>query len=70
MNHAELTAMTDRDLRTYIRLHPEDKAAFHLYMDRRHARSEELEVIEPDDPQWGEKFMAMIQRQMAQAENR
>ncbi len=33
------------------------------------ARSGGREVIEPDDPQWGEKFMAMIQRQMAEAEN-
>jgi hypothetical protein len=69
MNNIELAAMIDRDLRHYIRLHPEDQAAFHLYMDRRHARLEDREVIEPDDPQWGEKFMAMIQKQMAQAEN-
>jgi hypothetical protein len=69
MSNTELAAMADRDLRHYIRLHPKDEAAFHLYMDRRHARSGEHEVIEPDDPQWGEKFMAMIQRQMAQAEN-
>jgi hypothetical protein len=38
-------------------------------MDRRHARSGEREELELGDPQWGEKFMAMIQRQMAQAEN-
>jgi hypothetical protein len=67
MSSTELTAMIDRDL-NYVRLHPEDEVAFHLYMDRRHARSGEHEVIEPDDPQWGEKFMAMIQGQMAQAE--
>jgi hypothetical protein len=69
MSQTELAAMSDRDLRTYIRLHPEDQAAFHLYMDRRHARSDDSEGIAPDDPQWGEKFMAMIQKQMAQAEN-
>jgi hypothetical protein len=69
MSNTELATMTDRDLRQYIKYHPEDQAAFHLYMDRRHARSGDIEVIEPDDPQWGEKFMAMIQKQMAQAEN-
>jgi hypothetical protein len=69
MSHTELVAMTDRDLKHYIRQHPEDNVAFHLYMDRRQARTEDIEVIEPDDPQWGEKFMAMIQKQMAQAEN-
>jgi pyridoxine 5'-phosphate synthase PdxJ len=69
VSHTELVAMTDRDLKHYIRQHPEDHVAFHLYMDRRHARTEDIEVIEPDDPQWGEKFMAMIQKQMAQAEN-
>jgi hypothetical protein len=70
MSDTELTVMTDRDLKQYIKQHPEDQAAFHLYMDRRNARPEGFTFIEPDDPQWGEKFMAMIQKQMAQADNR
>lgn len=38
-------------------------------IDRRQVRSGDREVIEPGDPQWGEKFMVMVQGQMAKAEN-
>jgi low affinity Fe/Cu permease len=68
MNQSELAAMSNRDLKRHIVKHPEDQAAFRLLMDRRHARTD-LVTIEPDDPNWGEKFMALIEKQLAEAKN-
>jgi hypothetical protein len=69
MSQIDFANMTDRDLKSYILKHPEDQAAFHLYMDRRNARSEEFTIIEPDDPELGSKFMTAIQRQIDRAKN-
>ncbi len=38
MTQPNLDALSDKELLAYVRMHPEDKEAFHLYMDRLSSR--------------------------------
>ncbi len=46
INYAE---MSDQELKRYLFKHRDDQAAFHVYLDRRQARSNKV-MIELDDP--------------------
>jgi len=58
-------SMSDLELKRYFLEHREDQAAFHAYMDRRHARPNR-HSISPDDPEWQQKVIASIKRQMGE----
>lgn len=58
-------SMSDSELKRYFLDHREDQAAFYAYMDRRHARPQR-EIISPDDPDWQQKVIASIKRQMGE----
>lgn len=38
MKQSNFDALSDKELLAYVRMHPEDKEAFHLYMDRLSSR--------------------------------
>ena len=65
--HIDYDSMSDSELKSYFLDHREDQAAFYAYMDRRHARPNR-QVIAPDDPEWQQKVIANIKKQLA-AEN-
>lgn len=56
-------AMSDSELKRYFLDHREDQAAFYAYMDRRYARPNR-QTISPDDPEWQQKLIASIKRQL------
>ena len=56
--------MSDQELKHYFLTHRDDQAAFEAYMDRRKARSQKNEIA-PDDPNWEEKVIAVIQKQIS-----
>ena len=58
-------SMSDLELKRYFLDHREDQAAFYAYMDRRHARPNR-QIISPDDPEWQQKVIASIKRQMGE----
>ena len=58
-------SMSDSDLKRYFLDHREDQAAFYAYMDRRHARPNR-QIISPDDPEWQQKVIASVKRQMGE----
>lgn len=58
-------SMSDSELKRYFLDHREDQAAFYAYMDRRHARPNR-EVISPDDPEWQQKVIASIKKQLGE----
>jgi hypothetical protein len=59
--------MSDQELRQYFLNNRNDQAAFYAYMDRRHARPNQV-AIEPDDPNAEEKFRLMVEEKLAQRE--
>ncbi len=58
----EFEAMTDQELRHHFLEH-RAQASFHAYMDRRYARPNR-KVISADDPEWEQKVIASIERQI------
>lgn len=58
-------SMSDSELKRYFLDHREDQAAFYAYMDRRHARPNR-QSISPDDPEWQQKVIASIKRQIGE----
>lgn len=55
----DYNSMSDSELRRYFLEHREDQAAFHAYMDRRHARPNR-QTISPDDPEWQQKIISSL----------
>jgi hypothetical protein len=45
----DFTAMTSRDLLTYVLDHREDKEAFYVYIDKRHAENPNPREYAPDE---------------------
>ncbi len=59
-------SMSDSELRRYFLEHRDDES-FHAYMDRRHARPNRTS-ISPNDPQWQQKVIASIKKQLGEVE--
>ncbi len=57
-------AMTDKELKRYFLEH-RDQESFHAYMDRRYARPNR-KTIPADDPEWQQKVIASIKRQIGE----
>jgi hypothetical protein len=66
MSQVNYATMSDQELKQYFLAHRDDQSAFHAYMDRRHARPNQI-VIQPDDPEADEKFKQMVDQQLGQA---
>lgn len=64
MTEVNYTAMSDRELKQYILTHRDDREAFYTYMDRRHSRPRQT-AVELNDPDWQEKMVSVIDRQLA-----
>lgn len=45
MSQINYETMTDEELKQYILSHRDDRAAFHAYLDRRHARPNQTVII-------------------------
>ena len=58
-------SMSDSELKRYFLDHREDTAAFYAYMDRRYARPNR-QVIAPDDPEWQQKVITNIKKQLGE----
>lgn len=58
-------SMSDLELKRYFLEHREDQAAFYAYMDRRYVRPNR-QIISPNDPEWQQKLIASIKRQMGE----
>ena len=56
--------MSDNELKRYFLKHRDDES-FHAYMDRRYARPNR-KTIPADDPEWQQKVIASIRRQMGE----
>jgi hypothetical protein len=57
-------AMSDEELKRYFLEHRDDES-FHAYMDRRYARPNR-KTIPADDPEWQQKVIASIKRQLGE----
>jgi hypothetical protein len=68
MNQTEIAAMSSSDLKRYIMHHPEDQDAFQAYLERRRETASDRVIIEADDPDWDEKFLSSIQRQLQRSQ--
>lgn len=64
MTEVNYAAMSDRELKQYLLTHRDDREAFYTYMDRRHSRPHQT-AIEFDDPDWEEKLISLIKRQLS-----
>lgn len=60
----DYSSMSNEELKHYFLEHRDDES-FHAYMDRRRSRPKQ-EVISPDDPEWQQKVIASIKRQMGE----
>ncbi|MDF5708675.1 MAG: hypothetical protein PUP90_13685 [Nostoc sp. S4] len=63
MNKVNYASMNDRELKSYLLSHRDDKEAFYAYMDRRKVRPHDG-AIKLNDPAWEEKIIAVIQKQL------
>ncbi|MDJ0616970.1 MAG: hypothetical protein QNJ63_09525 [Calothrix sp. MO_192.B10] len=49
MNQLNYQDMSDSELLTYVKQHPEDKQAFYVYVDRKRAASPQAVPMEVED---------------------
>jgi hypothetical protein len=63
MTQINYKVMTDRELKDYMLSHRDDRSAFQAYLDCRHDRPDRT-VIQPDDPNWEQKVLAVMQAQL------
>jgi len=56
-------ALSDRELKRYFLAHRDDKEALQAYLDRLGQRQPRV-IAHPDDPDFGEKVRAAIQRKL------
>ena len=68
MNSVNYEAMSDPQLKRYMLEHREDLAAFYAYVDRSRA-SGRLITIDPTEPNWEEKTLLEIQKQLDSSDN-
>lgn len=64
---SEFDARSDAELKRYFLEH-RDNESFHAYMDRRYARPNR-HVIPADDPEWQQKVITSIKRQLGEVDS-
>jgi hypothetical protein len=65
MSQVDYATMSDRELRQYWLAHKSDKSALEAYLSRREQRPQGA-TFHPDDADFEDRMMALVDRQMQQ----